>query len=95
MKLSLEQVEHVAELAKLALSPEEKERYREQLSQILDYADTLQALDVQDIPPTAHALNVSNVLRRDVPDPCYPVDEILANAPDMDDDQFRVPAILE
>jgi aspartyl-tRNA(Asn)/glutamyl-tRNA(Gln) amidotransferase subunit C len=95
MKLSLEQVEHVAELAKLALSPEEKERYREQLSQILDYADTLQALDVQDVLPTAHALNVSNVLRQDVTEPCYPADEILANAPDMEDNQFRVPAILE
>ena len=95
MKLSIEQVRHIAELAKLSLTPEETERYREQLSAILDYADTLQQLDVADIEPMSHAIALTNVMRADVPADSTPREEILANAPDQQDGQIRVRAILE
>ena len=95
MKLSLEQVEHIAELAKLRLTPEEKERYREQLSAILDYADTLQELDVTGIEPMSHAVVLTSIMRPDAPRESYPEQDILANAPDEEDGQFRVQAILE
>lgn len=95
MKLTPEQVEHIAELAKLALTPEEKERYREQLSAILDYADTLQALDVEGIEPMAHAAMLTNVTRPDAPEPSCPREDILSNAPDAQEGQFRVQAVLE
>lgn len=95
MKLSLEQVEHIAELAKLRLTPEEKERYREQLSAILDYADTLQELDVAEVEPMAHAVVLTGIMRPDVPHESCPTQDILANAPDTEDGQFRVQAILE
>ncbi len=95
MKLSLEQVEHIAELAKLELTSEEKERYREQLSAILDHADTLQALDVEGIEPMAHAVMLVNVTRPDVSEESYLREDILANAPDVQEGQFRVRAILE
>jgi aspartyl-tRNA(Asn)/glutamyl-tRNA(Gln) amidotransferase subunit C len=95
MKLSVEQVEHIAELAKLGLTPEEKERFREQLSAILDYADTLQKLDVTDVPPMSHAVALSSVMRPDDAAESYPREEILANAPDTHDGQIRVRVILE
>jgi len=94
MKLTLEQVEHIAELAKLSLTAEEKESYREQLSAILDYADMLQQLDTDAIPPTATVLPLRNVMREDEVAPSLSVEEILANASDVQDDCFRVKAIL-
>jgi aspartyl-tRNA(Asn)/glutamyl-tRNA(Gln) amidotransferase subunit C len=95
MKLSIEQVRHIAELAKLSLTPEETERYREQLSAILDYADALQGLDVADVEPMSHAIALTNVMRDDVVAESYPREEILANAPEEQDGQIRVRAILE
>jgi aspartyl-tRNA(Asn)/glutamyl-tRNA(Gln) amidotransferase subunit C len=94
-KLSLEEVEHIGELARLGLSTVEKEMFRDQLSAILDYADMLNRLDTTGVPPTASALPLSNVMRRDEVRPCLPTDDALANAPDADGDQFRVRAILE
>jgi len=94
MKLTLEQVEHIAELAKLSLTAEEKESYREQLSAILDYADMLQQLDTDAIPPTATVLPLRNVMREDEVAPSLSVEEILANASDIQDNCFRVKAIL-
>lgn len=94
MKLSLEQVEHIAELAKLALTDEEKEDYREKLSAILDYADRLQQLDTDAIPPTASVLPLKNVMREDSVRPSLSVEEVLANAPHVEDSCFRVKAIL-
>ena len=95
MKLTVEQVEHIAELAKLSLTEEEKEHYREQLSAILEYADMLQQLDTEAIPPTATVLPLQNVMREDRVLPSYPVEDILANAPDSQDGCFRVRAIFE
>jgi len=95
MTLSLEQVTHIAELARLALTDEEKERFRDQLSAILDYAARVQEIDTSAIPPTASVLPVDTVMRDDVARPGLPPEQILANAPDQEDDMFRVPVILE
>lgn len=95
MKLDRTMVEHIAELAKLHLTDEEIERYAEQLSDILAYAEKLQTLDTDAIPPTASVLPLRNVLRPDEIMPSLPRDEALANAADTADGQFRVDAILD
>jgi aspartyl-tRNA(Asn)/glutamyl-tRNA(Gln) amidotransferase subunit C len=95
LKISRDQVEHIAELAKLALTDEEIEMYTDQLSAILDYVDQLKALDTSAIPPTASVLPLSNVLRPDAAAASLPTAEALANAPDAVQDQFRVPAVLD
>jgi aspartyl-tRNA(Asn)/glutamyl-tRNA(Gln) amidotransferase subunit C len=95
MTLTLEEVEHIAELARLRLTPEEKERYREQLSAILDYAARLQTLDTTGIPPTASVLPPHSALRPDQAQPGLSLEELLRNAPDTEADQFRVPPVLE
>ena len=94
-KLSLEEVEHIAELARLNLSSDEKEMFREQLSAVLEYADALNRLDTSGVPPTASALPLSNVMRPDEVRPSLPTEDALANAPDTDESQFRVRAVLE
>jgi aspartyl-tRNA(Asn)/glutamyl-tRNA(Gln) amidotransferase subunit C len=95
MTLTLEEVEHIAHLARLRLTPQEKERYRQQLSAILDYAARLQALDTSGIPPTASVLPPRSMLRPDQPRPGLTLEEVLGNAPDVEADQFRVPPVLE
>lgn len=93
MALSRQQVEHIAALAKLALTEEEKERFREQLSAVLDYAARLRELDTEAIPPTATVLPLRNVVRADEPRPPTPREDILANAPAAEEGCFRVPAV--
>ena len=88
-------VEHVARLARLALSDAELERMREQLNGILSYIDKLNALDTRDVEPTSHAVPMVNVMREDEPAPCLPREEALANAPDRAGEFFRVPRIIE
>lgn len=95
MSLTLEEVEHIAALARLELTAEEKERFRAQLSAILDYAASLQELDTAGIPPTSSVLPERSVLRADEPRPGLTPEELLANAPRVDDGQFRVPPVLE
>ena len=95
MSLTLKEVEHIANLARLELSAEEKERYRLQLSAILDYAASLQELDTADIPPTSSVLPERSVLRADQVSACLTPEELLANAPRVKDQQFRVPPVLE
>jgi aspartyl-tRNA(Asn)/glutamyl-tRNA(Gln) amidotransferase subunit C len=95
MKLSRAEVEHIAELAKLGLTEEEKEQFREQLSAILEYAEMLQKLDTEAIPPTATVLPLQNVMRPDEAAPSFSQEDILANAPDAAEGCFRVRAILE
>jgi aspartyl-tRNA(Asn)/glutamyl-tRNA(Gln) amidotransferase subunit C len=94
-KLSRVEVEHIAELAKLSLSDEEKERFREQLSAILDYAEILQRLDTEAIPPTATVLALRNVMAADQVRPSFSREDVLANAPEAEDGCFKVQAILE
>ena len=95
MTLTRQVVEDIAELAKLDLSDDEIERYQNQLSDILDYADMLNALDTDDIAPTASVLPIVNALREDKINQGLPVDDVLANAPDSEAQQFRVRAVLD
>ncbi len=95
MKLSRQDVEHVAELAKLDLNEDEKAMYQSQLSDILVYFESLQKLDTEDISATASVLDLQNVLRADEAKPSLPRAEILANAPRHEAGQFRVEAILD
>jgi aspartyl-tRNA(Asn)/glutamyl-tRNA(Gln) amidotransferase subunit C len=95
MTLTLEEVEHIAELARLKLTSQEKERFRIQLSAILDYAARLQTLDTADIPPTASVLPSRSAMRPDEAVPGLSLPELLANASDTEADQFRVPPVLE
>jgi aspartyl-tRNA(Asn)/glutamyl-tRNA(Gln) amidotransferase subunit C len=95
MKLSPAQVEHVAELAQLALSDEEKELFGRQLSTILEYAERLQQLDTDAIPPTSTVLPLENVMRDDKTRPSLPLADVLANAPAVEEDCFQVPVVLE
>lgn len=95
MPLSLEEVEHIAQLARLELTPEEYQKFREQLSEILDYAARLQGVDTEGIPPTASVLPARSVLRADEPRQGLSKDKLFENAPHVEEDQFRVPPILE
>lgn len=88
-------VEHVARLARLTLSPADRERLRRQLGAILEYIAKLEALDVTGVEPTSHAVPVVNVLREDEVTPGLGAEEALANAPDRREHFFRVPRILE
>ena len=94
-KIGLEQVDHVARLARLELSAADKERMRSELDGILSYIDKLRALDTRDVEPTSHAVPVTNVMRDDVERPSLPQEDMLANAPDRHRDMFRVPRIIE
>lgn len=95
MALTPEDVDHVAALARLGIDPVERERFAEQLSGILDHFRALQALDTEDIPPTAQVLDLRNVMRPDAARPPMPQDTALANAPRQEDGFFRVQAVLE
>lgn len=95
MSLTLAEVEHIARLARLELSEEEKIRFREQLSAILDYAARLQEVDTHGISPTAWTVNAQAPLREDVPAQSLTTGEVLSNAPQVQDNQFRVPPVLE
>lgn len=94
MTLTREEVEHVAWLARLQLSEEEIEAFREQLSAILEYARMLEEIDLSEVPPTATVLPMRNVMREDEVRPSLPQDVVLANAPDAKDGYFRVRAVL-
>ena len=91
MAISREQVLHVAKLAHLDLTDEEVDRFREQLSAILDAVSKVSELDLSDVPPTSHPLELVNVWRGDEPRPSLSLDEVFANAPERDGDFFRVP----
>jgi aspartyl-tRNA(Asn)/glutamyl-tRNA(Gln) amidotransferase subunit C len=93
-RISTDEVAHVARLARLALTPEELERFTEQLGAVLEHARDVEALDVAGVPPTAHPLPLANVLREDVVVPCLDRAEVLAQAPAVEADRFRVPRIL-
>ncbi|HLG21909.1 MAG TPA: Asp-tRNA(Asn)/Glu-tRNA(Gln) amidotransferase subunit GatC, partial [Candidatus Manganitrophaceae bacterium] len=94
MKISQEQVKRVAKLARLSLTPEETERFSEQLSHILSYIEKLNQLDTSKVEPTSHVLPLSNVFREDQARPSLPAEEALANAPDREGPFFRTPKII-
>ncbi|MBI4284895.1 MAG: Asp-tRNA(Asn)/Glu-tRNA(Gln) amidotransferase subunit GatC [Chloroflexi bacterium] len=95
MKLSREEVLRIARLARLGLDEAEVDRTREQLSNILENFEILKQVDTTDVTPTAQSIPLQNVMREDMVRPSLPPDEVLANAPQREDNLFRVRAILE
>ncbi len=95
MKLSREEVQHIALLARLGLSDEELERFREQLSVILENFEILNELDTSEVLPTAHVIALENVVRDDEVLPSLPQSDILSNAPQAEEGYFKVRAVLE
>jgi aspartyl-tRNA(Asn)/glutamyl-tRNA(Gln) amidotransferase subunit C len=93
-RLTREEVAHVADLARLALTEEELELFTGQLAEVLDHAADVASLDLTGVAPTAHAMAVSNVLRPDEVRPGSDRDEVLEQAPSVEDHRFRVPRIL-
>jgi aspartyl-tRNA(Asn)/glutamyl-tRNA(Gln) amidotransferase subunit C len=89
--ISRHEVLHVARLARLALTDEEIERLTEELGAILDAVGIVAELDLEDVPPTSHPLDVSNVWDEDEPRPSLPLEDVFANAPAREGDLFRVP----
>lgn len=94
MTLSRQEVEHVALLARLALSEEEKNHFAQQLSSILGYVDKLQELDTTQVPPLVNILPLTNVLRADESRPGPAREEMLRNGPEVEAGQFKVPKII-
>jgi aspartyl-tRNA(Asn)/glutamyl-tRNA(Gln) amidotransferase subunit C len=92
MAISRDEVLHVAHLARLALTDDEVERLPGELDAILDAVGIVSELDLADVPPTSHPLDLVNVWAEDEPRPSLPPEDVLANAPDTDGSLFRVPA---
>ena len=95
MPLTPDEVKRIARLARVGLSDDEVAHFQVQLSEILDYVQRLGEVDTEKLPPTAHTLAMHNVMRDDEPRPSFDKEEVLANAPQREDDLFRVRAILE
>ena len=90
-RITKEEVLHVARLARLELSDDDVAKFQEQLSDILEAVSKVSELDLSDVPPTAHSLEIANAWAEDVPRDCLPLDDVFANAPDRDGDYFRTP----
>lgn len=95
MKITKQEVEHVARLARLEFPEQEKERLTDQLSKILTFMETLNSLDTKGVAPTSHVLDINNVMRDDEPVACLTQEAALANAPDKAAGHYRVPKIIE
>ena len=95
MSLSLKDVEHIAKLARLQLTDEQKERYRGQLSTILEHIAKLQELDTQNVPPTMGGSRAEMPLRADEPRAGLDLESLMKNAPEKEGDQFKVPPVFE
>ncbi|MGH2723854.1 MAG: Asp-tRNA(Asn)/Glu-tRNA(Gln) amidotransferase subunit GatC [Actinomycetota bacterium] len=88
-------VDHVARLARLALTDEERERFRAQLGLILEHAERVREVAAEDVPPTSHAVPQTNVFREDTPHDSLSPEEALAGAPEVEYGRFKVPRIIE
>ena len=95
MRISRDQVGHVAKLAKLSISDEEKEKFALQLEQILTYVDQLNELNTSGLSPTSHAILLENVFREDKVQPSLPVESALKNTPQQEKGFFKVPKVIE
>jgi aspartyl-tRNA(Asn)/glutamyl-tRNA(Gln) amidotransferase subunit C len=95
MKLTKEEVLHIARLARVAITDEEASRYVEQLSNLLEHFQVLQQVDTEGVPPTAQSIELRSVMRDDVIQPSLTAEEVLSNAPRQEADSFRVKAVLE
>jgi aspartyl-tRNA(Asn)/glutamyl-tRNA(Gln) amidotransferase subunit C len=94
-RISTDQVKHAAHLARLAITEEEAEKFTQQLDSIIAFAEQLNELDTDGVEPTSHVLNLTNVLREDKAEEGLPREDVLKNAPEHQDGQFKVPSILE
>ncbi|RCX16588.1 aspartyl/glutamyl-tRNA(Asn/Gln) amidotransferase subunit C [Anaerobacterium chartisolvens] len=95
MKITKETIEHVANLARLNLSEQEKEKLTLEMASIISYVDKLNELDTEGIQPTSHVLPVQNVFREDICSQSFDRDTILSNAPSSEDGCFKVPKVVE
>ena len=95
MKITKEEILHVASLARLKFSEEDAEKLTQDMANIIDFADKLEKLDTNDIVPTAHAIPIENAFRADEVKPSFERREILKNAPDFDEEGFIVPKVVE
>ncbi|HXY74041.1 MAG TPA: Asp-tRNA(Asn)/Glu-tRNA(Gln) amidotransferase subunit GatC [Dehalococcoidales bacterium] len=95
MRLSREEVIHIAQLARLGMTEADIEKAREQLSHILENFEVLKEVDTTDIPPTAQSINLRNVIREDVPSASLTQEQVLANAPDREEDFIKLRAVLD
>ena len=95
MKLSREEVIHIAALARMGLSEAEIEKAREQLANILENFEVLKEIDTTNVPPTSQSIHLQNVMRDDIPRESLPAEEVLANAPDREGDLFKLRPVLE
>ena len=94
-RISIDEVKHVAHLARLAITEEEAEMFQKQLDAIITYAEQLNELDTTNIEPTSHVLAMKNVMREDERKQGLPIEDVVKNAPDHKDGYIRVPSILE
>ena len=95
MKLSREEVLHIALLARVGVTDEEVDRLSDQLSNILENFEALQAVDTDDVPPTAQSISLQNVISEDVVSPSMSPEDVLSNAPAREQDYFKIKAVLE
>ncbi|WP_018923583.1 Asp-tRNA(Asn)/Glu-tRNA(Gln) amidotransferase subunit GatC [Salsuginibacillus kocurii] len=94
-RVNKEQIEHVAHLARLELKEDEIDAVTKKLDDIIDFAEQLQELDTTNVEPITHVVDIRNILREDEVKPSLDREDALKNAPDQEDGQFKVPAILE
>jgi aspartyl-tRNA(Asn)/glutamyl-tRNA(Gln) amidotransferase subunit C len=94
-RISMEQVKHVAHLARLAITEEEAQQFQHQLDQMISFAEQLNELDTDQVVATSHVLDMNNVMREDVSKPGLPIEEVVKNAPDSEDGYIRVPSIID
>ena len=95
MQLTREEVQHIATLCRIALSPQELEQLRGQLSHILEQFQVLEELDTEQMEPTSHSVNLRTVMRGDEVEPCLDKEQVMANAPRREGDFFKVNVVLE
>lgn len=94
-RISEEQVKHVAHLARLAITEEEAQKFTKQLDAIISFGEQLAEVNTDGVKPMSHVLTMTNIMREDEPKECLTVEEVLKNAPDKQDGQFKVPSILD
>ncbi|MGM7724702.1 Asp-tRNA(Asn)/Glu-tRNA(Gln) amidotransferase subunit GatC [uncultured Metabacillus sp.] len=94
-RISVEQVKHVANLARLAITEEDAKLFTQQLDAIITFAEQLNEVDTENVKPTSHVLDMKNIMREDTPKKGLDNEEVIKNAPDHEDGYIRVPSILE
>ncbi len=94
-RISMEQVKHVAHLARLGITEQEAEKMQKELDLMISFAELLNELDTDEVKPTFHVLDMQNVMREDISQKGLPIEEVLKNAPDSKDGHIRVPSIMD